>query len=145
MESRHGQNNQNHLSPIQHSTSLPILYKVSPEWQRVNPCSLIPLSTPSPTLKSTSHDIITTSTTTSKTDVSEFSIKQLRGMCENERKIFGQLNFKKVDIEAINSVFPINKIHGKNDPPIEQRTSAKKIREWRRMGRSQQETIMEKK
>eukprot|EP00957_Ditylum_brightwellii_P113966 8688250-Ditylum_brightwellii.AAC.1 len=70
MESRCGQNNKNHLSRIQRSASLPILYKVSPEWQRVNPCSSIPLPTPSPTLQSTSHDIIATSTTTSKTDVS---------------------------------------------------------------------------
>eukprot|EP00957_Ditylum_brightwellii_P081168 6174754-Ditylum_brightwellii.AAC.1 len=99
MERQCGQNNKNHLSPIQHSASLPVLYEVSPECQRVYPHLLIPSPTASPTLQLTSHDIIATSTTTSKTDASEFSIKQLQGMHENERKRFEQLNFTKVNIE----------------------------------------------
>eukprot|EP00957_Ditylum_brightwellii_P170106 12947968-Ditylum_brightwellii.AAC.1 len=86
MESRRGQNNKHHIFPIQCSASLPTMYKVSPEWQIVNPHSLIPLPRPSPTLQSTSHDIIAASTTTTKTDLSEFRIEQLQGMCENERK-----------------------------------------------------------
>eukprot|EP00957_Ditylum_brightwellii_P140916 10734092-Ditylum_brightwellii.AAC.1 len=118
LERQCGKNNRHHLSPIQLNDSLQILYEVSPEWQMVNLWSMIPSSTP--------------------------CIKQLQEMCGGKRKRLEQLDFTRASIGVVNVLFPLVKIYGKNDPPNEQCTSAKKIREWQRMGRLQQEKLMEK-
>lgn len=61
-------------------------------------------------------------------------------MQRNDKQTFSRLLFTGVDNETIGVLFPVNpNKFGTLDPPEERECTAKDIREWRRLGKTQQQ------
>jgi hypothetical protein len=77
-------------------------------------------------------------------DASSLSIAYLKQIACTEKKRFAKLTFTQVALPILDDLFAKKVKYGQFDPPLSYRTNAKRIREWRWMGKTQQLMIIEK-
>ena len=73
-------------------------------------------------------------------DASTYSLYSLKRMKSDPK--FKLLDFQNVETSVIDEVFPVEVGRGQQDPPADYRTSAKRIREWRRFSEKQQQDVV---
>jgi hypothetical protein len=73
---------------------------------------------------------------TAANDASTYSLIGLKR--KRNKPEFETLDFSNVDDDIVDELFPVHEGRGALSPPMTYRTSAKRIREWRRLSKSQQ-------